>query len=69
MWRINYNSPKSYHNFVDPDKFDLTCTDRSILGLLGSAYFGGFAISSTILPRLSDKHGRKIPYVCSLIIQ
>ena len=62
-WRINYDSENSYHNWVDPDKLDLTCVDKNVIGLLGSAYFLGFAISSGITPNLADKYGRKTVFV------
>ena len=68
-WRINYDSENSYHNWVDPGKLDLTCVDKNVIGLLGSAYFLGFAISSGITPNLADKYGRKKPYQGSLIVQ
>lgn len=68
-WRIDYQSPNSFRNWVDPDKLDLTCTDSSLIGLMGSAYFLGFAISSGIVPRISDIMGRKWPYISSLIFQ
>ena len=69
QWQINYNSSKSYHNWVDPAKLDLTCTHGSLIGSMGSAYFLGFAISSAIMPPLSDRYGRKNPYLGSLIFQ
>lgn len=43
--------------------------EKSVIGLLGSAYFLGFAISSGITPNLADKYGRKKPYQGSLIVQ
>ena len=43
--------------------------DTKIIGLIGSMYFAGFAISCLIVPPLSDKHGRKKPYVLSLTVQ
>ena len=48
---------------------DLTCVEKEVIGLLGSAYFLGFAISSGITPSLADKYGRKKPYQSSLIVQ
>ena len=48
---------------------DLTCTESSIIGSIGSAYFLGFAISSSVTPYLSDKYGRKWPYISSLLLQ
>ena len=68
-WRIDYSSHKSYSNWVDPLKLNLTCESQSMIGLIGSAYFLGFAVSSAITPRLGDKYGRKRPYIFSLIMQ
>ena len=36
---------------------------------MGSAYFLGFAISAGITPAISDKYGRKTPYILSLVMQ
>ena len=40
-----------------------------MIGLIGSAYFLGFAVSSAITPHFGDKYGRKRPYLYSLILQ
>eukprot|EP00356_Strombidium_inclinatum_P005349 CAMPEP_0170484492 /NCGR_PEP_ID=MMETSP0208-20121228/3949_1 /TAXON_ID=197538 /ORGANISM="Strombidium inclinatum, Strain S3" /LENGTH=140 /DNA_ID=CAMNT_0010757833 /DNA_START=90 /DNA_END=512 /DNA_ORIENTATION=- len=58
-WRIDYTSKSSYRNWVDPDKLDLTCTSKLDISLIASGYFLGFAVSSAIIPILSDKFGRK----------
>ena len=47
----------------------MTCEPKEKIGALGSSYFLGFAISSGITPSLADKHGRKIPYLASLMVQ
>ena len=39
QWKIDYNSQLSYHNWVDPTKIDLTCTESHLIGLMGSMYF------------------------------
>ena len=36
---------------------------------MGSAYFLGFAISAGITPAISDKYGRKTPYILSIALQ
>jgi hypothetical protein len=67
-WRIDYNAPNTYHNWVDPEKLDLTCLDPIIIGLQGTSYFIGFMLSSLSVPRLSDKYyARRKPYLYSLI--
>jgi MFS family permease len=69
MWRINYDDASSFKNWVDPDKLNLTCTSKELIGMLGSLYFLGFAISAGVVPRLADKWGRKWPYIASLSLQ
>ena len=68
-WRINYDTPRTYHNWVDPSELDLSCVEGSIIGLIGSAFFLGFAVSASFTPYLSDKYGRKKPYLTSLSLQ
>jgi MFS family permease len=69
LWRINYDAGTSYHNWVDPDKLDLTCVSKNTIGAIGSMFFVGFAISSGFVPRLGDKIGRKVPYLASMSTQ
>lgn len=40
-----------------------------MIGLIGSAYFAGFALSSGIVPPISDVLGRKWIYITCLSIQ
>ena len=68
-WRIDYSGDESYINWVDPEKLDLICVSPNKIGMLGSAYFVGFAISSAFTPKLSDVFGRKMPYMVCIIIQ
>ena len=68
-WRIDYSGKESYINWVDPQKLNLICIKPSKIGMLGSAYFVGFAISSAFTPKLSDMYGRKWPYLTCVIIQ
>jgi len=48
---------------------DLTCVSSNIIGSIGSAFFVGFAISCSFVPRLADNFGRKKPFFISLLIQ
>ena len=64
QWKINYDSPNSYHNFVE--MLDLTCVPKNVIGFIGSAYFIGFAISAAIVPAIADNYGRKLSYLTSL---
>ena len=68
-WRIDYSSKESFHNWVDPNKLNLTCVDPKQIGLMGSLYFAGFAASSAFVPNLGDRYGRKWPYFVSILIQ
>lgn len=68
-WRIRYDGEETFINWVDPDKLDLTCVSHNKIGMLGSAYFMGFAISSAITPKLSDTMGRKKPFLTCLVVQ
>lgn len=47
-WRIDYTSKESIHNWVE--HLDLTCISETTIGLIGSVYFIGFALSSAIVP-------------------
>lgn len=69
-WRIIIDED-NYKNWVDKDKLDLTCVAKELIGLMGSAYFLGFAISSGVTPYVADKfhYGRKKPYIASLLLQ
>jgi MFS family permease len=62
-------APNTFHNWVDPEVLNLTCVDTKIIGLIGSAYFLGFAISSSIIPPISKQIGRKWPYLLSVTFQ
>ena len=53
----NWDREDSYDNWIS--RFDLHCASKSKIGLIGSAYFGGWALSLTFLPRLSDLFGRQ----------
>ena len=69
QWRIDYTSPDSWYNFVDPDKLDLTCTNGTLIGLIGSAYFIGFGISCIFVPRMGDLYGRRITFLVCMWLQ
>ena len=67
--RIDYSMPGSFHNWVDPNKLDLTCVDRKLQGSMGSMFFLGFAISCAIVPYIADLYGRKKPVFWSMFVQ
>ena len=51
------------------EKLGLTCTKGSVIGLPGSAYFLGLVLASAVTPLISEKVGRKRPYIASLVLQ
>ena len=67
-WRIDYSQPGSFKNWVDPDKLDLTCESKVLIGFLGAFFFIGFAISSAIIPRIADLYGRKRIYTFAMVV-
>ena len=68
-WKIDYEKPGNYRNWVDPAKLDLTCKDSYQIGLIGSSYFIGFAVSALFVPVLADKYGRKHLYMGCYLLQ
>lgn len=53
----NMDLKDSFDNWIG--KLDLTCASPGKIGLIGSAYFFGWIITLTFLPRLSDLYGRQ----------
>lgn len=68
LWRIDYTNSTSLYNFVDPEKLDLTCVSKESIGGIGSSFFVGFCISAAAIPMFSDKHGRKVPLLCCIML-
>jgi len=67
VWRIDYTKEESFFNWVDPSKLDLTCESGNNIGMIGSAAYLGFAISSAVMPKMSDKYGRKMAMLVCLV--
>ena len=67
--RIDYEAKDSYHNWVDPNKLDLTCVSSKLEGAMGSMYFLGFAISCGTIPYLADLYGRKHQIFLAVFVQ
>lgn len=63
---IYYNNHTSLYNWVKP--LDLVCTPPVKLGLLGSMYFAGWALTILIIPYLADKYGRKWFFTVSAMV-
>lgn len=46
----------------------MICVPKPIIGLMGSAYFGGWAATILFIPMLSDKYGRKQLFFWALVV-
>ena len=55
-WMIDYSDPWTLHNWTE--KLSLVCKPSWQIGLLGSAYFGGWALTLLWLPSYADRYGR-----------
>ena len=55
-WRINWDSVKTINNWVE--EMDLICKPKYLIGIFGSTYMIGLALSGIFL-KLSDNFGRK----------
>lgn len=58
--------PEYLDNWVQ--KFDMLCQPKEKVGMLGSAYFVGILLGLLIVPRLSDKYGRKAPFLGTMLL-
>ena len=56
-YQPNMDLKDSFENWVG--KLGLTCASPGKIGLIGSAYFIGWIITLTFVPRISDLHGRQ----------
>ena len=50
------------------DKLDLLCESKLKIGLIGSVYFAGVITTLLFVPPLSDRYGRKVIFVVSLLV-
>jgi MFS family permease len=62
----DYTDPDalSFHNYID--RLDLECAPHSSIGLLGSAYFTGWALASVFVTRSADMYGRKSIFIIAM---
>ena len=67
-WKIDYESKNSFFNWVDPSNMDLTCTPDHVIGMVGSAFFLGWMLSSTFLPNYCNFVGRKWPLLAACVL-
>ena len=64
---FDWSRSKSFHNYIE--RLNLECADHETIGMLGSMFFLGWAFTALFVPRLADIYGRKITFVCALLIQ
>jgi MFS family permease len=50
------------------EKFHMLCQPKQKVGMLGSAYFFGILVGLLIVPRISDKYGRKAPFLGTMLL-
>jgi MFS family permease len=55
-YKIDYSDKRNLHNWVD--KLDLACVKNETVGMIGSSFFTGWAVTSLWLPGLGDVYGR-----------
>lgn len=65
-WRIDWTSSESINNFIV--YFDLHCSSKFEIGLMGTMIFVGYTISAIIFPRMSDVIGRMLTFRRSFVI-
>src|SRR6056300_492799 len=65
--KYDYHGQTSFHNYIE--RLDLKCADHETIGLLGSMFFIGWAMSSLFVARLGDTLGRKKVFVAALSAQ
>lgn len=56
---MDWSKENAIHNWAAAEKFDFYCEDHFLVGLIGAMWFIGWVCALLILPRLSDKYGRK----------
>ena len=61
---FDYSHRESYHNYIE--RLGLACAEKSKIGMLGSVFFTGWAISSLFITRLADILGRKSIFLASM---
>jgi MFS family permease len=57
-WRLDWTSEKTLNNWITD--MDLYCSEKWMIGLLGSIYYQGNLLGSILLSNLPDIYGRKI---------
>ena len=65
-FEFNQTGKTTFQNFMTD--FNLVCTDRSYIGLMGSISFISFAIGSALITRVADTHGRRKVVIFSSLL-
>lgn len=65
-YSIDRDSMFYVENWVE--QLNMQCLEGKYIGLIGSFYFAGVALSCIMIPRLGDKYGRKTVMTTTLLI-
>lgn len=65
-WKVDYSDKQSFHNWMTDES--MYCESSIKIGLFGSFYFAGYAMSGIIL-KFSDHFGRLSVIRVGLVIQ
>lgn len=65
--RIVTDNSKYINNFIE--KYELACSSKFLIGLIGGIFFFGWMLGSVIITPLADKIGRKKVMLTCMLIQ
>ena len=66
QWQRNDEDENSLDNWIK--KYDMECDGSLTISLFGMMFFAGWAVSSLIFPRISDRIGRKLMFSLSILV-
>ena len=66
IWEPNYETNEDLYNWVT--RLDLACEDKFWIGMIGSSYFIGWAVTLIPATRIADIYGRSWIYRIAMII-
>ena len=66
QWQRDDNDENSLDNWMK--KYEMECDGSLTISLFGMMFFAGWAVSSLIFPRISDRIGRKFMFSISIFI-
>lgn len=67
FYKVDWDSESSLDNWYVQQNME--CISKARIGLIGSAYFIGWAFAAVFIPRLSDLLGRKVTFLFSMALQ